>query len=317
MLSQSFLLIFPLLPLISSWTFTAGYRECSSGCCHYSNFSSTSLDYHCSSSFCRPASNSSCSRDNSYVSGYRECSNSVNCCYYSTLLTNLDYDCQGNYCTNATSSSYCNNTYTSGYRSCIYGCCKYEASLATPDYKCISTDCHSTSSSYCTKNTTTNSATDSKTTPIYFSGYRTCTNGCCYYYQIGYTEDFACLTTYCSTASSSSCSNGRGSGSSSDQAARDADILKRYSGKTYIVVVYATWKAFVVAGSVIAGIWFFLDIYLIYLKCFHKPRGWRATGGAATTMPNQQQHAAYQPIATNQQPTAFFLELGGVPDSRT
>ena len=68
-------------------------------------------------------------------------------------------------------------------------------------------------------------------------------------------------------------------------------------------------------GSVITGIWFFLDIYLIYLKCFQKPKGW-TTGGAAAAMPNQQQqNTVYQPNAANQQPPAL-LEMGGVPDSR-
>ena len=133
----SLLLLFSLLPLISSWTYPAGYRECSSGCCHYTS-SNISLDYNCTSTFCQSASNSSCTYViNSYYSGYRECSNAVNCCYYSSLLTYLDYDCQGYYCTNATNSSYCNDTYTSGYRSCIYGCCKYQASLATLDYNCV------------------------------------------------------------------------------------------------------------------------------------------------------------------------------------
>ena len=327
MSSHALLLIFSLLPLISSWNYTAGYRECSSGCCYYSS-SNTSLDYNCTSYFCGPASNSSCILYNTYSTysrGYRECSNPVNCCYYSILLTYFDYDCQSYYCTNATNSSYCNNTYTSGYRSCVYGWCLYEASLADSDYDCISRECSSSYSTYCAQNTTnssTNGNSTSNTTngtyTTYNSGYRSCIYGCCYYSQTSYTEDYACYTYYCSSASSSYCSNNGGSSggsssfSSSDQATWEADYLTRYSGKTYIVVVYPAWKAFVAAGSIITGLWFFLDVYLIYFKCFHKPRGW-TTGGSA--MPNQQ-NTGYQPNVAYQQPPVTNFEMGGVPDSR-
>ena len=79
-----------------------------------------------------------------------------------------------------------------------------------------------------------------------------------------------------------------------------SNYLTIYSGQTYIVVIYPAWKAAVAVGSIITGIWFFLDIYLIYLKCFAKPKGWgnpptAAQGGQVLQPPLQQNAAYYQP----------------------
>ena len=46
------------------------------------------------------------------------------------------------------------------------------------------------------------------------------------------------------------------------------------TGNTYVVVNYSGWKAAVAVGAAIAGVWFFLDLWLLYYKCFAKPRNW-------------------------------------------
>lgn len=51
-----------------------------------------------------------------------------------------------------------------------------------------------------------------------------------------------------------------------------ADKLSTASGTVYVVVNYPAWKAAVGVGAAIAGIWFLLNLYLIYYKCFQKPK---------------------------------------------
>ena len=132
--------------------------------------------------------------------------------------------------------------------------------------------------------------------------YNSCLSGCCFYAQNNNASDYYCSGSNCFSADpiycpSSNNNNNYSYGSGSDNM---ANYLNDNSGQTYIVVIYPAWKAAVAVGSIITGIWFFLDIYLIYLKCFAKPKGWGnpptvAQGGQVLQPPLQQNAAYYQP----------------------
>ena len=176
-------------------------------------------------------------------------------------------------------------TYSCPASSCPTGCCSYYSytyAIADPTCALGSTYCS------CSTATTCTALTSSSSSGYYAAGYRSCstsysTSGCCYYSISMTTSDYTCSSFYCSSASSYSCSSSGGSssgGSSSGTWSSSwsdwtvADQLTLSSGNSYVVVNYSGWKAAVAIGAAIAGVWFFLDLWLLYYKCFAKPKNW-------------------------------------------
>lgn len=224
----------------------ASGASCSSGCCQYS--SSLYLSY----TYCPAAATAT---------------STTGClCLNSTSL-----------CTGATPVGYNN---CSLYTSCTSKCCYFSISLSYSDPACSSYFCTCSSySSSCGSTSSSSTSTSTSTGTSYGYHYcstTTCSSGCCYYStSLTYTDTY-CTSYYCQCASYySSCSSTSSTGSSIYSyysSWNAAATLSASSGKEYVVVNYPAWKAVVAIGASIAGIWFFLVIYLAYFKCCHKPR---------------------------------------------
>lgn len=208
---------------------------------------------------------------------------SSGCCNYYSSLYIADITCSTSYCSCSSYASYCSSTTTTtaGYHNCTgcsTTCCYYSTSLSYNDSACNSYYCSCASTSYCAYNSSSSSSSTSTSTSTTSSGYHycsssTCSSGCCYYSASLTYSDYYCTSLYCSCASYySSCSYYSSSYNYLDYWAT-ADRLSAASGETYVVVNYPAWKAAVGVGAAICGITFFLDLYLFYFKCFHKPRG--------------------------------------------
>ena len=257
-----------------------GYRVCglSSSCCFY-QYSNKSMDFDCISQYCFYASPSNCLNASFIPGGYRRCSSATGCCFYlnSSLLT--DSSCSTANCFSA-SAEYClnNNTntargdsnspveYPKGYRLCASGCCNYTVESPNSDFDCFELDCKFVSAFYCLN-----------LTEIYPTGYRNCSFGCCFYKQSSTFKDLDCLSGFCSNASILLCQATKTNNKNvniAGLAIKQAEILSQKSGKKYIVVDYSAWLSFCVVGSILATLWGFYDVYLIYQKCFYKPEGW-------------------------------------------
>lgn len=288
-----------------------GYHSCdycSTGCCYYysgfnysdPNCASPYCSYCSSSSICESYSSNTTNSTILIEAGYHVCSGcSSLCCYYSSSLTYLDLTCSSSVCSCASSVYLCTTETTTsvGYHNCTgcdSGCCYYSIFLTSLDLKCNSYYCSCASSSYCQYNSSSSNSSNSSSTGYTSSGYHycsgvVCSSGCCYYsYSVPYS-DYYCTSTYCSCASYyngyTGCSSNYYNNYYDD--AYNADVLTRVSGTTYVVVNYAAWKAIVGVGAAIAGIWFFLILYLIYYKCFHKPHNWAKPAYQMPGMPPQ------------------------------
>lgn len=275
-----------LVPCLSSVTYSCPASSCSTGCCSYYSSTYAIADPTCAfgSSYCSCSSSTTCPVITR--TGYNNCTTysscASKCCKYTTTLYSNDSSCISSYCTCNSYAANCTfqSSYSSGYRSCgaSSGCCYYSATLTYPDYTCQSSYCTSMSySSYCSS---------SSSSSYYSSGYRSCSTsytstGCCYYSIAMTSSDYYCLTSYCYSASASLCTGSSSSGGSSSGSWSStwsdwtvADQLTLMTGNTYVVVNYSGWKAAVAIGASIAGVWFFLDLWLLYYKCFSKPKNW-------------------------------------------
>ena len=92
------------------------------------------------------------------------------------------------------------------------------------------------------------------------------------------------------------------------------------TGKVYVAVNYVAWKAVVGVGSALCGIWFFLDLYLIFLKCFQKPKSGltmqyqgQALGNQGQALGNQGQPLGNQPMQGHEMAQTFAP--AGIPGS--
>jgi len=214
----------------------------------------TSVSYPCSTSYC---SSGCCSYFSAYYAYDATCSTAGLCTCLASAST-----CAGVGITRAGTGN------CSASTTCSSKCCTWSSTVFYNDTTCNSTYCSCSVASACVTTSTTQ----------YPSGYQTCgcTGGCCYYYASSYVHDYYCNSSNCYCSSSYGYNYCTSSSTSTGYSYVDdwstADSLSALSGNSYVVVSYSGWKAAVAVGAVIAGIWFFLDLYLLYYKCFQKPR---------------------------------------------
>ena len=284
-----FSLAFLQLSLSLAVPYSCPASSCPTGCCNYYSSTYAIADPTCSlgSTYCACSTSTSCPA--LYRIGYNNCTSysscASKCCLYTSTLYYNDSSCSSSYCSCSNYAANCTyqTSYAAGFRACSAGsgCCYYSASLTYPDYTC--------QSSYCTQQYYSTSCSSSSTGGSYAAGYRACSTSytstaCCYYSISMTTSDYSCNSFYCSSASSYHCTSSGGSsgggsynGGSFSSAWSDwtvADQLTLASGNSYVVVNYSGWKAAVAVGAAIAGVWFFLNLWLMYYKCFAKPKNW-------------------------------------------
>ena len=193
---------------------------------------------------------------------------------------------------------FCKGTQGFAYCSgCSSTCCYWSFdSSATTDPNCTdSYECNCHSINLCDSSSTT-------TTLPYSAGnrqcsYSVCTSQCCHYNSASSVQDFYCtniLNCYCTTLSN--CGSGSNTNTDNVYTCNDyfnnytqsssggvynyyaswwyADCLSVYSGQTYVAVSYPGWKAVVAVGSVLDGLLAILIVYLVYYKCYQKPKNY-------------------------------------------
>ena len=185
--------------------------------------------------------------------GYAYCSGCLTGCCYWVFDTSQTND------PNCTTSSYCecfplntcvlygtNTNYPAGDRQCSYSacssqCCHYSIDSTIQDFECkLTATCKCTNYSACSNTNNAYTCID------YFNNYTQSSHGAENYYDSWWY----------------------------------ADCLSQYSGHTYVAVSYSVWKAVVAVGSVLDGLLVILIAYLIYYKCYQKPKNYNnAMGG--------------------------------------
>ena len=256
---------------------SAGYHECSSdvcpfGCCLYSSYLSYN-DFYCSDLSCHCRESSYCQSSSIVTTvGFHSCSSSScssSCCYYSKALIISDYYCSSTSCTCSSHSSLCSSSSLSnilttvGYHNCFpsycsSGCCYYSEALTNYDFSCISTSCTCSSySSYCP------SLMILTTKGFHYCSTSYCDSGCCYYSKSLNISQDSCSSSYCFCATEETPCY---SSSSYLENKELATYLTKVSGKKYVDVNYASWKAIKAVGSFLYLIMFFVNGGLLYRR---------------------------------------------------